>query len=373
MSLSFWERSRSIPHQDLIVIGSGITGIQAAIAAKKKQPTWRITVLERGPFPAGASTKNAGFACIGSLSEIVEDFSKIGEARTFALMEKRYRGLQLLREQVGDKDLDFHPCGGIELFRSSDLDIYDASCNISDQVNEAIHQFSGVKKTFSQGRNVTSFNTVHNIWYSSIEGQLDPFKMMKSLLLQARKMGIQIQTAADVTEIITTGGKISLETKFLGILTCDQVVVATNGFTKKLLPGLAVRPVRNQVLITSEISDLGWEGTFHYDRGYVYFRNVGKRVLLGGFRNVGGTAEETDQFGLTNVLQDQLTTFLREEILPNREIEIEHQWSGILGVGESKEPIVEEALPGVFVAVRLGGMGVALGSFLGQEIAEMIG
>lgn len=372
MSLSFWERSHSIPYQDLVVIGSGITGIQAAIAAKKLHPNWMVTVLERGPFPAGASTKNAGFACIGSLSEIAEDISIMGEGRTFGLMERRYKGLQILRQQLGDGKLDFHACGGTELFRQVDAKIYAASASVVSQTNQAIKDFAGAKEAFVPAVNIDNFEGVTNGWFTHLEGQLDPYKMMRFLTVQAQEMGIRIQTGTEVTEISRVGEKVVLNTRFLGSLTAERVVVATNGFSRKLLPDLEIRPVRNQVLITSEIPNLSWKGTFHYDRGYVYFRNVGKRVLLGGFRNLGGEAEETDQFGLTTLLQNQLSSFLKEIIMPDTEVEITHRWSGILGVGESKEPIIKEVMPGVFVAVRLGGMGVALGSLLGQEVATML-
>lgn len=373
MSLSFWERSHVIPTQDLIVIGSGITGIQAAIAAKREHPNWKVTVLERGPFPAGASTKNAGFACIGSLSEIAEDISKIGPERTFAVMERRYKGLQILREQLGDEKLDFHACGGTELFRNSDSEIHEASSAVASLTNQAIMDFAGVREAFTPTHHHEDFKGVAHGWFTTLEGQLNPFMMIQSLLLQAKEMGIRIQTGIEVTEIRVGGGKAFLDTQFLGELSSGLVVVATNGFSRKLLPDLHVRPVRNQVLITSEIPDLTWTGTFHYDRGYVYFRNVGKRILLGGFRNLGGKEEETDQFGLTEILQNKLQSFLHEVILPGQEVEITHRWSGILGVGESKEPIIEEVMPGVFVAVRLGGMGVALGSLLGQEVASRLG
>lgn len=372
MSLSFWERSLAIPCQDLIVIGSGITGIQTAIAAHHQHPQWKITVVERGPFPTGASTKNAGFACIGSLSEIAEDISRIGAERTFGLMERRYKGLQILRQQLGDEKLDFDPSGGTELFRKEDAEIYTSSSAVLSQTNDAIMNFAGVKEAFLPALNIDNFKGVTQGWFTHLEGQLDPYKMMQSLLILAREMGIRLQTGTEVREIGIVGEKVILNTTFLGQLTASRVVVATNGFAKKLLPGLQVRPVRNQVLITSEIPSLSWKGTFHYDRGYVYFRNVGKRILLGGFRNLGGEAEETAEFGLTEVLQQQLELFLREVIIPGVDVEVSHRWSGILGVGESKEPIIEEIMPGVFVAVRLGGMGVALGSLLGQEVASML-
>ena len=58
--------------------------------------------------------------------------------------------------------------------------------------------------------------------------------------------------------------------------------------------------------------------------------------------------------------------------MPNQKFEIESTWSGILGVGNTKKPIVQTISKNVSVAVRLGGMGVAIGSLVGEEGAELI-
>lgn len=71
--LSYWEQKNFFRYE-LIVIGSGFTGLSTAINFKKKNPKARVLILEKGVFPTGASTKNAGFACFGSLTEILDDF-----------------------------------------------------------------------------------------------------------------------------------------------------------------------------------------------------------------------------------------------------------------------------------------------------------
>ena len=63
---------------------------------------------------------------------------------------------------------------------------------------------------------------------------------------------------------------------------------------------------------------------------------------------------------------------LRTTILPNTAFEVEHRWSGIMGVGSQKKPIVKQMYNHVFCGVRLGGMGVAIGSLVGKELAELI-
>ena len=63
---------------------------------------------------------------------------------------------------------------------------------------------------------------------------------------------------------------------------------------------------------------------------------------------------------------------MKEVILPNQDFKIAHRWSGIMGIGTSKTPIVEAVSENVFCGVRLGGMGVAIGSLVGKELAELI-
>jgi glycine/D-amino acid oxidase-like deaminating enzyme len=59
-------------------------------------------------------------------------------------------------------------------------------------------------------------------------------------------------------------------------------------------------------------------------------------------------------------------------ILPDTDFTIEQRWSGIMGMGNSKEVILKQVSPSVYCAVRFGGMGVALGSYIGREAAIMI-
>ena len=73
MNLSYWELKSWLTNVDYTIVGSGIVGLNTALNLKKRFPKANILVLERGVLPQGASTKNAGFACFGSLSEILDD------------------------------------------------------------------------------------------------------------------------------------------------------------------------------------------------------------------------------------------------------------------------------------------------------------
>ena len=150
-----------------------------------------------------------------------------------------------------------------------------------------------------------------------------------------------------------------------------KLVITTNGFAKELIP-VAVQPARAQVLITKPIPNLDIIGTFHLDRGYYYFRNFEDRILLGGGRNLDFEGETTTELAQTVLIQNRLEQLLREVILPNQYFEIDQRWSGIMGIGSHKKPIVEQLSEHVYCGVRMGGMGVAIGSLIGKETADLI-
>jgi glycine/D-amino acid oxidase-like deaminating enzyme len=112
-------------------------------------------------------------------------------------------------------------------------------------------------------------------------------------------------------------------------------------------------------------------GTFHFDEGYYYLRNVGERILFGGARNLDIKGETTTGFGTTDTIQNNLLKHLQETILPNTPFEIEHTWSGIMGVGDDKKPIIKTVTKNIYCSVRMGGMGVAIGSLAGIKVANL--
>ena len=73
MIFSYWENKTWLSNIDFVVVGSGIVGLNCALELRTKHPKSKIVVLEKGLIPYGASSRNAGFACFGSLSEIIDD------------------------------------------------------------------------------------------------------------------------------------------------------------------------------------------------------------------------------------------------------------------------------------------------------------
>lgn len=372
MNLSYWEYKTWLHNIDFAIIGSGIVGLSCALRLRELFPKSKIVVFERGMLPSGASTKNAGFACFGSASEILEDLKTHSEEEVVALVKKRVDGLTLLRKTLGDKKLAYREFGGYELFANTDTELYQECISKIDYLNKLLKPvFLGKKEVFSTKKDVFGFKNIqNNLIYNHFEGQLDTGKMMQALLEKVLKKGILVINNAEITSFLGKNEKIGLKLNDSHEFSVNKLFIATNGFAKRLMRE-DVSPARAQVLITKPIKNLKLKGTFHLEKGYYYFRNIDNRVLFGGGRNLDFKAEETDEMGLTSLVQQRLEKVLSTIILPNQPFEIDARWSGIMGVGVQKKPIVKELMENVYCGVRLGGMGVAIGSLVGQELANL--
>jgi gamma-glutamylputrescine oxidase len=372
MNLSYWEQESYFNKIDLAIIGSGIVGLSAAIHYKELYPSSKVVVLERGILPSGASSKNAGFACFGSPSEIIDDLSHQSEEETFALVEKRWRGLQVLRKRIGDEKLNYKNYGSYEIFKEHES--FEQCLSQLPYLNRKLQDITGVKNVYSQADEkikIFGFKNASHLIENKLEGQLNTGEMIKSLYQLAVSKGIIIINGIEVEKPMDSHKEVLLRTGNFSF-SAKKVIVAVNGFAKQLFPELEVNPGRAQVLVTSPIENLKIKGTFHFDKGYYYFRNIGNRVLFGGGRNLNFKGEETYEMNLTEQIQQSLEHHLKSSILPDVDFTIDHRWSGIMGVGNSKTTIVKHLSPNMVCAVRMGGMGVAIGSLIGEEAAEMI-
>lgn len=373
ITLSFWERNSFLNDIDVAIIGCGIVGLSTALSLRERDMSLRIAVLERGTLPEGASTRNAGFACFGSITELLDDLETNSEDEVFALVEKRFRGLQRLRQRVGDANMHYEPFGGFEIFQNTEGAVFEKCADAISYFNQNVASIVGKNDNYQITTQDFGFQNVSEkkIWNTS-EGQIDTGRTMQTLLHLARENNIMIFNGLNIKNITDDTEGVILESEDGWDFKVKKLVVATNGFARRLMPHLAVLPARNQVLITKPIPNLALKGGFHYDKGYYYFRNVGNRVLFGGGRNLALDNEMTDIFGHTDLIQNALMKLLNEVILPNQSFEIDMWWSGIMGIGSVKKPIIERISPNVVVAVRMGGMGVAIGSLVGEEAAALL-
>lgn len=373
--LSFWERESVFSQIDVCIIGGGIVGLSAAIAICEQSPGLKIVVIERGFLPYGASTRNAGFACFGSMTELLSDLKHENENEVFERVKMRWQGLQRLRTLLGDDAIVYEPLGGYELFTQNDHPSFSKCMDQMAQINQMMHEITGHRSTYVQADEEISgfgFHGIQHLIKNTCEGQIDTGKMMLALEKKALDSGVRIINGLEVISVLDNGSSCEIKTSAGFTFITGICLVANNGFARELLPELAVDPARAQVLITQPVAGLKVKGSFHYDEGYYYFRNVGNRILFGGGRNLDFETENTTTFGLTERIQNRLEELLRDVILPGQSFEIDTRWSGIMGVGTSKSTILKSLSSNLFCAVRMGGMGVAIGSLIGEKAARMV-
>ncbi len=371
---SIWESRSFRGDPDLVVVGAGITGLFTALHYKRKFRRKRVVVLERGPHPSGASVKNAGFACFGSPSELLHDIDTEGEAAALHRVEERWRGLVELRETLGDAAIGFEAVGGYELF-VKDSPLYTRVAERLDALNAALQGIFG-KNVFTwadQRIPALGLNADHLVW-NPLEGAVDSGMLMRALLAKVQGEGVEVRFSSSVEGWEEEPDGVEFRLADAGTVKAAQAVIATNGYSRTLIPVIDVLPGRGQVVLTSVIPGLQLKGTFHMDEGFYYFREYDGRVLLGGGRNLNKAGETTTEDGTTPQIQTALEELLRQTILPGRAFSIAQRWSGVMGFGsQGGPPVVERISPNVVAAAGLGGIGVAIGIRVGRLAAELVG
>ena len=376
MQNSIWEKETFYAPNDIIIAGNGLGGLWSAYYLKKFHPKWRVLIVDKGIIPTGASTRNAGFACFGSVTELMKDAHILGNEKMLELVQMRYEGLRTIRKVLSKKQIGFKRYGGYELitvkqYRSREQLKEDIAW-LNNALNKII-KVDGLFEISDEKIKQYGFQQAEHLIENKLEGQLHSGALVQALIQEVQSMGVKIISSLELNAFYEAGGWIRLHTTPGTSLTTRKLLICTNAFAHQLIPGIDIVPARGQVLVTSPISDLRFKGTFHFDEGFYYFRNIGNRILLGGARNKAFAEEETTDPQVSDTIQNELEKFLKEVVLPRQAFTIENRWSGIMGMSTSKFPLVKEVQSNCYCAVGMGGMGVAIAPVVGKQAALMIG
>lgn len=406
MAISVWEQSTYFAPKDLVIVGCGFVGLWTAYEAIQKNPKLNITILERGVIPSGASTRNAGFSCFGSVSELMYDVQLMGEAAMLETVKMRYDGLQRIQKVFKAKEIDYNQWGGYELFErkktvtdtkgkgikgkklaSSELnELYDISKLENDiaYLNKILSstlktpkkngKYLPIYTNASKDIKKLGFQGIEALAFNQMEGQLNSAKLVLALQKAVQAKGVQILFSTEVKKFKPHKKGVTITTNLDAPIEAKQFLICTNGFAKQLMPNLDVVPARGQVFVTEPIKNLKFKGCFHFDEGYYYFRNLGNRLLLGGARNADFKNEKTYSLDTSDTIQKVLEQFMMKRILPkgSKKPKIELRWSGTMGMGKIKKPIIEQLQPNVYCAVRMSGMGVAIAPIVAQKALKLM-
>lgn len=375
-NISIWEKDSFFAPQDIIIVGGGLMGLWSAITLKEKKHSLRITILEKNITPLGASTRNAGFACFGSPTELLHDAQTLGESTMLSITEKRFKGIEKITHYFPKHEIEYDPCGGYECITNAQFKpdtIHDSIAYL----NQLLAPITGTKHTFI--RNDAALSTLglqhfDALIQNKMEAGLHSGKLVQALQMEAVSMGVQILSGIEVTNCLQQNNGVQLHTHQKIVFTAEKVLLCTNAFSNTIATGhtIPVKAGRGQIILTSPIQNLPLHGTFHFDAGFYYWRNLGNRILLGGARNKAFEEETTTSLTTSATIQTALEDFLKTHLHPSIHYTIEQRWSGIMGFTDSHLPYIHFIEPNILAAIACNGMGVALTPIIAEEVADRL-
>lgn len=381
MPTGYWETEHLLRPADITVVGAGIVGMSTALQVKRARPEALVRLLERDPLSSGGTTRNAGFACFGSAGEWLDDLDAVGPHALQGLIRMRAEGLAELIRLLGTEALGLRWTGGWELLNPSEEDprLFDRINTqwktlqdlAGDPLRAALGHLhpaadSGPALQWDRDRAeaLGAAHAIHLPW----EGMIHTGQMVAAFHRALDAAGVQRLHGVEVKGMSPSPNGWMLDTN-VGALDSQRIGLCTNGLAAQLVGGLDVKPVPNRVLVLRVAPGALPEGTYHIDHGYLYMRTLDDRhVLFGGGRHWGfelplpPTRDEATEAQW----DDRLLAVSRQWIQSEA---VTHRWTGWLGVGPDRRPLIGESQPGLHHAVRMGGMGVAIGARVGRELA----
>jgi gamma-glutamylputrescine oxidase len=374
MSVSVWEKESFYSPSDVLIVGSGLLGLWTAKELKVKNPLLKITLIDKSTIPQGASTRNAGFACFGSPTELLHDAKLMPENEMWELVEMRYKGIQKIRTVLGDDFVEYDNCGGYECFSQAQAQEWNEVLEKLEWLNQAMAFITKQKQTFlvaDEKLASIGLQAFSHLIENKLEGGIHSGKMVQVLSRLVKGLGVTILSGVQYNSYQEVGEYLQLTTSLPFILKTKKLIFTTNAWLSEQQPQLGVKPARGQVLLSPPIKDFALKGTFHFDGGYYYFRNLGNRFLLGGARNKAFADEETLELATTDIIQTSLFEFIKTHVpaAANFSIEQFESWSGIMAMHPNKQPLLTLVAPNVWAAMCCNGMGVALSPVFAEKVA----
>jgi len=362
---------------DVVIIGAGFTGLSAAL--NLAQAGVKAVVLEAKRVGWGASGRNGGFCCLGG--GMLEDAAldrKFGREGRKDWRSAEMAAIRLVEEFITNRgvDVDRHSQGETQLaHRPRDFDDM-------RRKRDYYAENYGVEARLTEARDLAAEGMTagfHGAVTVPIGFGLNPRKYVTALARAAEDAGAQIFHNSPVLRITRHGGGYVVSTPE-GRIQNERVIIATNGYSSEDLPNwLAARymPTQSSVIVTRPLTEAeraaqGW--TSHqacYDSRHLlhYFRLMPDNRMLFGVRGGLLSTPGSEARALRRARADF------EEMFPAwRHVETPHGWSGMVCIARNRMPFVGEVpqQPGMFAGLCYHGNGVAMASYSGALLADLV-
>jgi glycine/D-amino acid oxidase-like deaminating enzyme len=215
--LSFWEKQSYFEEIDFLIVGAGIVGYSSAIHLQEKYPNASILIVERGYLPSGASSKNAGFACFGSATELLDDLDQIDEATVWSTVQKRWEGLNYLKSIIGESNLELEVNGSWDILTTKNADKIPFVRSKIDYLNQQIEAITGEKKVYSEDLQLSkkfNFQGVETSVNNRLEGQINTGKMIHTFYQKAIENRIKVLFGIDVLSFESSENEVRINTSY---------------------------------------------------------------------------------------------------------------------------------------------------------------
>jgi sarcosine oxidase subunit beta len=367
MSACAQRGSRSL---DVIVVGGGVTG--TSIAWRLAESGRRVLQLEQRGVCSGASGRNGGMTGAGSS---MHASARTGRA-VYALTTANLRALQSLPEELG-RDFELRMTGTMDVITTDEQWAHlkeavgaerDAGIAIELIERESAREIMPALTTEILGAA-----------YARDRGHLWPFALVTGMADAATRHGAEIRTGTAVSRLAWSGDRVRGVVAGEKTIEAEEVVLATNAWTPRLLPDLpegAIVPARGQILVTQPLPPvLACPFGTNFDKEYGR-QTPGGQILCGGYRRLdeneglGTYREETTLPVLAGIARCLTGLFptLRGTA------RVVRAWSGIMGFTADGLPLIGryDAAPGLTVAAGFNGGGFSWGVIVGRVIAGLL-
>lgn len=372
-----WPVFDNSPAVDVAIVGAGFTGLSAALHLAESGVS--VAVLDAETPGWGASGRNGGFCCLGGAKLSVSRMAQKYGAEAALEYQKAEKDAVDLVAKLLDRlgiDADTHSNGEtLVAHRARDLE----KLRRQAEEIERVYNVSPTVIDKDELRENGMAGPFHGALTNPIGFALNPRKYVVGLASAAASAGAEIFQKSPVTGVSKSKNGYKLETP-TGNLQTSKVIFATNGYSSEDLPDwLSGRylPTQSNVIVTrplteAELAAQGWTTLqMCYDTRNLlhYFRLMPNRRFLFGMRGGIRSGESADAHSARRNRRDF------EKLFPAwRHVETKNSWSGLVCLSRDLVPFAGSVpnMPGVFAGLAYHGNGVAMGSYTGKKLAELV-
>ena len=356
---------------DIAIIGSGYTGLCAARLLRKNGAS--VTVFERNTIGWGASSRNGGMATPGLKQGIQKIYKMYGSKLAHEFWKASVDAIDLIEEIVDEHSID---CDWQRNGHASLATKPSHAPRLKEYGSWLEKKFGHVQNYISKNqiRDEIGSDAYHGALTDEISGGLHASKYVYGLATTVSNLGVQLCEHTDVLDIEKNDANYFRLITSKGDVRAKKVIIATNGYTDRLVPRLKplIFPVGSYIVVTEPLSEdlqniISPKKRMYYDSKWFlnYFRLTPDGRMLWGGRNDLSTDLDLD---------DSAKRLTRElySILPDlRDIPITHTWTGKLGITFDLMPHIGEK-NGIYYAFGYGGHGLSIATYLGTEIGLLL-